>query len=152
MIIKSVDLFAGVGGLRIGLEKALKKLGIKHNCVLYSEINKHCQKTYNDNFPNTKLIEDIKSIKNIKSEIPNHDILLAGFPCQPFSQAGISKRNSLKRKNGFEDKDQGNLFFNILKILNQKKPNIFLLENVQNLINHNKGKTIKIMGKVLDLN
>ena len=65
MIIKSVDLFAGVGGLRIGLEKALKKLGIKHNCVLYSEINKHCQ-TYNDNFPNTKLIEDIKSIKNIE--------------------------------------------------------------------------------------
>ena len=152
MIIKSVDLFAGVGGLRIGLEKALKKLGIKHNCVLYSEINKHCQKTYNDNFPNTKLIEDIKSIKNIKSEIPNHDILLAGFPCQPFSQAGISKRNSLKRKNGFEDKDQGNLFFNILKILNQKKPSIFLLENVQNLINHNKGKTIKIILNLLRKN
>ena len=67
MIIKSVDLFAGVGGLRIGLEKALKKLGIKHNCVLYSEINKHCQKTYNDNFPNTKLIEDIKN------EIPEEE-------------------------------------------------------------------------------
>jgi len=143
MIIKSIDLFAGVGGLRIGLEKALKKLGLKHDCVLYSEINKHCQKTYEKNFLPTKLIEDIKSVKDIKFQIPNHDILLAGFPCQPFSQAGVSLRNSLNRKHGFDDKDQGNLIFNILKILEIKKPRMFLLENVQNLVSHNKGETIK---------
>ena len=148
MIIKSIDLFAGVGGLRIGLEKALKKLGLKHDCVLYSEINKHCQKTYEKNFSPTKLIEDIKSVKDIKFQIPNHDILLAGFPCQPFSQAGVSLRNSLNRKHGFDDKDQGNLFFNILKVLEIKKPQMFLLENVQNLVSHNKGKTIK---KILNL-
>ena len=76
MIIKSIDLFAGVGGLRIGLEKALKKLGLKHDCVLYSEINKHCQKTYEKNFSPTKLIEDIKSVKDIKFQIPNHYIIL----------------------------------------------------------------------------
>jgi len=148
MIIKSIDLFAGVGGLRIGLEKALKKLGLKHDCVLYSEINKHCQKTYEKNFSPTKLIEDIKSVKDIEFQIPNHDILLAGFPCQPFSQAGVSLRNSLNRKHGFDDKDQGNLFFNILKILEKKKPRMFLLENVQNLVSHNKGETIK---KILNL-
>ena len=148
MIIKSIDLFAGVGGLRLGLEKALKKLGLRHECVLYSEINKHCQITYEKNFDPTKLIEDIKSVKDINLQIPNHDILLAGFPCQPFSQAGVSVRNSLKRKHGFEDKDQGNLFFNILKILKKKKPKMFLLENVQNLVTHDKGKTMK---KILSL-
>ena len=148
MIIKSIDLFAGVGGLRLGLEKALKKLGLRHECVLYSEINKHCQITYEKNFDPTKLIEDIKSVKDINLQIPNHDILLAGFPCQPFSQAGVSVRNSLKRKHGFEDKDQGNLFFNILKILKKKKPKMFLLENVQNLVTHDKGKTMK---KILNL-
>ena len=117
MMIKSLDLFAGVGGLRLGLEKTLKKLGLEHKCVLYSEINKDCQKTYEKNFDPTKLIEDIKSVKDVSLQIPNHDILLAGFPCQPFSQAGVSVRNSLKRKHGFEDKDQGNLFFNILILL-----------------------------------
>lgn len=149
MIIKSIDLFAGVGGLRIGLEKALKKLGLKHDCVLYSEINKHCQKTYEKNFSPTKLIEDIKSVKDIKYQIPNHDILLAGFPCQPFSQAGVSKRKSLKRSHGFRDKKQGNLFFDILKILNAKKPAMFLLENVQNLASYNKGKNLKTILKQL---
>ena len=148
MMIKSLDLFAGVGGLRLGLEKTLKKLGLEHKCVLYSEINKDCQKTYEKNFDPTKLIEDIKSVKDVSLQIPNHDILLAGFPCQPFSQAGVSVRNSLKRKHGFEDKDQGNLFFNILKILKKKKPKMFLLENVQNLVTHNKGKTMK---KILSL-
>ena len=142
MIIKSIDLFAGVGGLRLGLEKALKKLGLGHECVLYSEINKHCQKTYEKNFSTTKLIEDIKNVSKIKFDIPDHDILLAGFPCQPFSQAGVSVRKSLNRKHGFSDKKQGDLFFNILEILNTKKPKMFLLENVQNLLSHNNGRTI----------
>ena len=152
MIIKSIDLFAGVGGLRIGLEKALKKLGLKHDCVLYSEINKHCQKTYEKNFSPTKLIEDIKSVKDIKFQIPNHDILLAGFPCQPFSQAGVSLRNSLNRVHGFKDKNQGDLFFNILHILDKKKPETFLLENVQNLVTYNNGRAMNEILRLLRKN
>ena len=150
--IKSIDLFAGVGGLRIGLEKALKKLGFKHECVFYSEIDKNCRKTYEKNFPHTRLIENIKLIKNIKKEVPNHNILLAGFPCQPFSQAGVSKRKSLNRNHGFQDKKQGNLFFNILEILDKKRPDTFLLENVQNLVTYNNGKVMKKILKLLRKN
>ena len=106
--ISSIDLFAGVGGMRISLNKALKKMGLGDDCKLYSEINLYCQQTYDANFPNTPLLKDIKSVKNneIKEKIPDHEILLAGFPCQPFSQAGISVRNNLKRKHGFEDEEQ----------------------------------------------
>jgi len=113
--ISSIDLFAGVGGMRIALAKALKKMGYIDDCKLYSEIDCYSQQTYRENFPMTKLIEDIKSVakKDIDVMIPNHDILLAGFPCQPFSKAGISKRKNLKRAYGFEDKEQGDLFFNI---------------------------------------
>ena len=95
-IISSIDLFAGAGGMRIALDKAIKKLGLKDNCKLYSEINMYCQQTYQANFPNTNLIEDLKTLKKseIKKRIPDHDILLAGFPCQPFSKAGVSKRKS----------------------------------------------------------
>ena len=152
--ISSIDLFAGVGGLRLGLEKALKKLGLKNETVLYSEINKHCQKTYEKNFTHTKLIEDIKSIseKDIRSRIPDHNILLAGFPCQPFSQAGVSLRNSLNRAHGFKDKNQGNLFFSILAILNKKRPETFLLENVQNLVTYNNGKAMSEILKLLRKN
>ena len=152
--ITSIDLFAGVGGMRISLSKALRKLGYIDECKLYSEINSYSQQTYNENFPETKLIEDIKSIdkKNIDQIIPDHDILLAGFPCQPFSSAGISKRKNLKRAYGFEDKDQGDLFFNILDILNIKKPRAFVLENVQNLKNHQGGKLINKILKELRKN
>ena len=152
--ITSIDLFAGVGGMRISLSKALRKLGYIDECKLYSEINSYSQQTYNENFPETKLIENIKSIdkKNIDQIIPDHDILLAGFPCQPFSSAGISKRKNLKRAYGFEDKDQGNLFFNILDILNIKKPRAFVLENVQNLKNHQGGKLINKILKELRKN
>ena len=152
--ITSIDLFAGVGGMRISLSKALRKLGYVDECKLYSEINSYSQQTYNENFPETKLIENIKSIdkKNIDQIIPDHDILLAGFPCQPFSSAGISKRKNLKRAYGFEDKDQGNLFFNILDILNIKKPRAFVLENVQNLKNHQGGKLINKILKELRKN
>ncbi len=152
--ITSIDLFAGVGGMRLALERAIKKLGLNHKCKLYSEINLYSRHTYDENFPNTPLIKDIKSVKSekIKKEIPDHDILLAGFPCQPFSQAGISVRNNLKRKHGFDDEEQGNLFFDILKILDKKKPQAFLLENVANLKIYNKGKALKEMLKCLRKN
>ena len=152
--ISSIDLFAGVGGIRIALNKALNKLGLKDDCRLYSEINLYCQQTYDANFPNTPLLKDIKSIKvnDIKEKIPDHDILLAGFPCQPFSRAGISNRNFLKKAHGFEDKDQGNLFFNILEILNKKKPKAFILENVQHLKNYDNGNALKLILKSLRKN
>lgn len=152
--ITSIDLFAGVGGMRIALNKAFKKLGLKDDCRLYSEINLYCQQTYDANFPNTPLLKDIKSIKvnDIKEKIPDHDILLAGFPCQPFSKAGISNRNFLQRTHGFEDKKQGNLFFNMLNIINKKKPKAFILENVQHLKNYDNGNALKLILKSLRKN
>ncbi len=152
--IRSIDLFAGVGGMRISLKKALRKLSLIEECKLYSEINIYCRQTYDVNFPNTPVINDIKSIKknSINKKIPNHDILLAGFPCQPFSKAGISNRNFLNRNHGFNDKDQGNLFFNILDIINIKKPKAFILENVQHLMNYDGGSAIKLILKLLRKN
>ena len=149
--ITSIDLFAGVGGMRISLSKALKKMGYEDECKLYSEINSYSQQTYEKNFSPTKLIEDIKSIKekDIENAIPDHDILLAGFPCQPFSRAGISKRKNLNRSHGFDDKDQGDLFFNILDIVKVKKPKAFILENVQNLKTYQNGKILDEMIKKL---
>ena len=152
--ISSIDLFAGVGGMRISLNKALKKFGLKDDCKLYSEINLYCRQTYDANFSNTSLLKNIKSVKNdeIGERIPDHDILLAGFPCQPFSKAGVSNRKFLNRNHGFKDKDQGNLFFNILEILNKKKPKAFLLENVQHLKNYDNGNALKLMLKLLRKN
>jgi len=149
--ITSIDLFAGVGGMRISLERALKKFEYIDDCKLYSEINSYSRQTYNANFAETPLIDDIKSVKKdeISSKIPDHDVLLAGFPCQPFSRAGISNRKFLKRAHGFEDKDQGNLFFNILDILKIKKPKAFILENVQNLKTYKNGSVLEEMLKQL---
>lgn len=149
--ITSIDLFAGVGGMRISLQRALNRLHFKDECKLYSEINSYSRQTYDLNFPQTPLIEDIKSVKKneISSKIPDHDILLAGFPCQPFSKAGISSRKFLKRAHGLDDKDQGDLFFNILDILKTKKPKAFILENVQNLKTYQNGKILDEMIKKL---
>lgn len=149
--ITSIDLFAGVGGMRISLQRALNRLHFKDECKLYSEINSYSRKTYDLNFPETPLIEDIKSVRKneISSKIPDHDILLAGFPCQPFSKAGISSRKFLKRAHGLDDKDQGDLFFNILDILKTKKPKAFILENVQNLKTYQNGKILDEMIKKL---
>jgi len=149
--ITSIDLFAGVGGMRISLQRALNRLNFKDECKLYSEINSYSRQTYNLNFPLTPLIEDIKSVKKneISIKIPDHDILLAGFPCQPFSIAGISKRNNLNIAHGFNDKKQGDLFFNILEILKIKKPKAFVLENVQNLKGYQNGKILNKMLKEL---
>lgn len=138
-----IDLFAGIGGTRIAFEET----GCE--CVFSSEWDKYCQKTYSYNF-GTIPYGDITKIN--EKDIPDHDILVAGFPCQPFSIAGVSKKNSLGRVTGFLDKTQGTLFFDVVRILNEKRPKAFLLENVKNLKSHNKGDTWKIiMGSLEEL-
>jgi DNA (cytosine-5)-methyltransferase 1 len=131
---KFIDLFAGIGGTRLGFES------VGAVCVWSSEWDKSAQETYNANF-NHKPAGDITKIKS--SEIPHHDILLAGFPCQPFSLAGVSKKISLGRAHGFHDKTQGNLFFDLARIIHDKKPQAFMLENVKNLLSHDHGRTFQ---------
>lgn len=126
--IKIIDLFAGIGGIRLGFQIASKN---NIECVFTSEWNKYSEQTYLANYPNEKVHGDITQIS--ETEIPDHDILLAGFPCQPFSQAGLKK--------GFSD-TRGTLFFDIERILIAKKPQAFLLENVKQLKGHDKGKTL----------
>jgi DNA (cytosine-5)-methyltransferase 1 len=137
---KFIDLFAGIGGIRAPFEK----LGGK--CVFTSEWDKYCQITYQFNF-GERPFGDITKID--EKDIPDHDILLAGFPCQPFSIAGVSKKNSLGLEHGFKDKKQGNLFFEIARILKEKKPKAFMLENVKNLKSHDGGRTFKIIENTL---
>lgn len=136
-----IDLFAGIGGTRIAFEKTGGK------CVFTSEWDKHSQLTYFANFGEMPH-GDIQAID--EKTIPDHDILLAGFPCQPFSIAGVSKNKSLGRKHGFEHKKQGNLFFDIARILLEKQPKAFLLENVKNLKMHDKGNTFSIITDTLN--
>ena len=117
-----IDLFAGIGGMRIAFEQA------GGHCVYSNEWNKYCQQTYFANFGD----QPDGDITKVDAEtIPNHDILVAGFPCQPFSIAGVSKKQSLGRATGFEDKTQGTLFFDVCRILKAKRPKAFLLENVK---------------------
>ena len=136
-----IDLFAGIGGMRIAFERA------GGHCVYSNEWNKYSQQTYFANF-GEQPEGDITQV--VASSIPDHDILVAGFPCQPFSIAGVSKKNSLGRATGFEDKTQGTLFFDVCRILKEKKPKAFLLENVKNLCSHDKGRTFKIILESLD--
>lgn len=136
-----IDLFAGIGGMRIAYEEAGGK------CVYSNEWNKYCQKTYAANFGETPE-DDITKVD--ENKIPNHDILVAGFPCQPFSIAGVSKKKSLGRATGFEDKTQGTLFFDVCRIIKAKRPKAFMLENVKNLQTHDRGKTFRIIRESLD--
>lgn len=130
-----IDLFAGIGGIRKGFE------AINGKCVFTSEWDKYAQCTYRANFhDNHQIVGDIREVTNL-DDIPAHDVLLAGFPCQPFSIAGVSKKNALGRAHGFEDKTQGTLFFDVLRIIKHHQPKAFLLENVKNLKTHNKGDT-----------
>lgn len=138
---KFIDLFAGIGGFRI----AFHNLGGK--CVFTSEWDMHAQKTYHANFGEVPF-GDITKIN--ENSIPEHDILVAGFPCQPFSIAGVSKKNSLGRSHGFEDETQGTLFFDLKRIIAAKRPKAFLLENVKNLVSHDKGNTFKVIKKTLE--
>ena len=137
---KFIDLFAGIGGFRL----ALQNLGGK--CVFTSEWNHYAQKTYEANFGEVPF-GDITKID--ESEIPDHDILVGGFPCQPFSIAGVSKKNALGRSHGFLDETQGTLFFDIARIIREKRPKAFLLENVKNLVSHDKGNTFKVISETL---
>lgn len=137
-----IDLFAGIGGLRKGFEPFGGK------CIFTSEWNEYAQKTYKANYDcDHDVLGDITKIE--LETIPSHDFLLAGFPCQPFSIAGVSKKNSLNRPHGFCCETQGNLFFEVAKIINYHKPKAFLLENVKNLVNHDKGRTFKIIHQTL---
>lgn len=146
-----IDLFAGIGGFRIALQE------LNGKCVFSSEWDKFAQKTYAANFgevpfgdirefTDPKLVTD----KKLDSLIPDHDVLCAGFPCQPFSLAGVSKKNSLGRSHGFLDETQGTLFFDVARILTVKRPKAFILENVKNLRSHDKGKTYKVIRETLE--
>ncbi|MEY8381306.1 DNA (cytosine-5-)-methyltransferase [Ileibacterium valens] len=135
-----IDLFAGIGGMRLGFEQA------GGSCVYSNEWNKYSQKTYLANFGDWPE-GDITKVD--ARTIPDHDILVAGFPCQPFSIAGVSKKNSLGQATGFEDKTQGTLFFDVCRILKAKRPKAFLLENVKNLKSHQKGETFKVINESL---
>lgn len=137
-----IDLFAGIGGMRIGFE------AIGGKCVFTSEWDRFSQKTYLRNFPDGDdhvFAGDIRPYGEDPTKIPEHDVLLAGFPCQPFSLAGVSKKNSLGRKHGFECEEQGNLFFEIARIISHHQPAAFLLENVKNLKSHDKGRTFEVI-------
>ena len=136
-----IDLFAGIGGMRIAFDRA------GGHCVYSNEWNKYSQLTYFANF-GEQPDGDITKVN--EKDIPNHDILVAGFPCQPFSIAGVSKKNSMGRETGFADKTQGTLFFDVCRILKEKRPKAFMLENVKNLCSHDKGRTFQVIRESLD--
>ena len=139
-----IELFAGIGGFRLGMESN------GGECVFANEWDKHAAKTYSAWFGAKELnTDDLRSL-DFKTEIPDHDLLTAGFPCQPFSLAGVSKKNSLGRAHGFQDANQGNLFLSIAEIARIKRPKIMLLENVKNLKSHDKGTTWKVILESLD--
>jgi DNA (cytosine-5)-methyltransferase 1 len=157
-----IDLFAGIGGIRSGFE------AIGGQCVFTSEWNKHAVRTYKANWycdpQQHQFNEDIRDITqshrtdlsdeeaaaHIRATLPDHDVLLAGFPCQPFSLAGVSKKNALGRAHGFACETQGTLFFDVARIIDAKRPAIFVLENVKNLKSHDKGNTFRIIMETLD--
>lgn len=139
---KFIDLFAGIGGIRLAFE------GIGGQCVFTSEWDSYAQRTYMANFDERYPINgDITQIAT--EEIPDHDVLLAGFPCQPFSIAGVSKKKSLGQAHGFADETQGTLFFDVARIIAAKRPKAFLLENVKNLQSHDKGRTFDVILRTL---
>jgi DNA (cytosine-5)-methyltransferase 1 len=139
-----VDLFAGIGGIRLGFESA------GGTCVFTSEWDKYARLTYETNFPSDADHSFAGDITQVHAqEVPDHDVLLAGFPCQPFSIAGVSKKNALGRPHGFSDATQGTLFFDVARIIEEKRPRAFMLENVRNLVSHDRGRTFEIIQNVL---
>jgi DNA (cytosine-5)-methyltransferase 1 len=137
-----IDLFAGIGGIRTAFER------IGGRCVFTSEWDGYAQKTYARNFSDGHPIAgDITQVE--AADVPDHDVLLAGFPCQPFSIAGVSKKNALGRAHGFACETQGTLFFDVARIIESKQPRAFLLENVKNLLSHDKGRTFDVIRRTL---
>lgn len=139
-----IDLFAGIGGTRLGWES------IGGRCVFTSEWNKYATKTYLENFGEQEghaFAGDITAVN--AEEIPDHEVLLGGFPCQPFSIAGVSKKNALGRPHGFADPTQGTLFFDVKRIIETKRPRAFMLENVRNLKSHDRGRTFAVIMSTL---
>jgi len=139
-----IDLFSGIGGIRLGFEAQ------GGQCVFTSELDKFSQKTYLANFPETNnhtFTGDITKVD--ENSVPEHEILLAGFPCQPFSISGVSKKNAMGKPHGFKCTTQGALFFDVARIIAEKRPKAFLLENVKNLISHDKGNTFKVILQTL---
>jgi DNA (cytosine-5)-methyltransferase 1 len=135
-----IDLFAGIGGTRLAFQQA------GGQCVFSSEWDKYAQRTYVANFGEVPA-GDIRAV--LSDAIPAHDVLVAGFPCQPFSIAGVSKKTALGRPHGFLDETQGTLFHEIARILRDRRPQAFLLENVRNLLHHDQGRTIATITAVL---
>ena len=141
MTFKFIDLFAGIGGFRMALDEA------GGTCVYSNEIDKYACMTYEANFGE----DPYGDITQVRAEdVPAHDILVAGFPCQPFSLAGVVKYQSLGREHGLKDKTKGTLFFDIVRILEHHRPDAFLLENVKNLKSHDKGRTWEIIMGALE--
>lgn len=137
-----IDLFAGIGGLRRGFE------AVGGRCVFTSEWDRFCQETYKANYAcDHEIAGDISGVD--ADSIPDHDVLLAGFPCQPFSIAGVSKKNALNRPHGFRCEAQGTLFFEAARIIEHHRPRAFLLENVKNLVNHDRGHTFSVIMRTL---
>ena len=139
-----VDLFAGIGGFRFGFQP---KGG---TCVWSCEINPHARRTYcaNHEVTDQDIFRDVREAG--PNDVPDHDLLVAGFPCQPFSLAGVSKNNALKRAHGFNDQDRGTMFFQILRLLSTHRPAAFLLENVPNLLRHDEGRTFATVQSLLE--
>jgi len=136
--IRIIDLFSGIGGIRLGVEQACSELKVRAECVFSSEIDKYACRTYSENFSDMP-VGDITQIS--EDDIADHDILLAGFPCQAFSIAGL--------RNGFND-TRGTLFFDVARILKAKKPQSFILENVKGLLNHDGGRTFNTIVETLE--
>ena len=136
-----VDIFAGIGGMRLGFE------AIGGECLFTCEWNKYSQQTYRANFGDEEIAGDIRQIS--PQDVPSHDVLLAGFPCQPFSIAGVSKKNALNAPHGFACEAQGTLFFDLAQFIGYHKPKAFLLENVKNLVSHDKGRTFRTIQSIL---
>lgn len=143
-----IDLFAGIGGIRTAFER------IGGRCVFTSEWDRWAQQTYKANFPDDEYRGDHAFAGDITqvdaASVPDHDVLTGGFPCQPFSIAGVSKKNALGRAHGFADATQGTLFFDVARIIDEKRPAAFLLENVKNLMSHDRGRTFEVIRRTLE--
>jgi len=144
--ISFTDWCCGIGGTRTAILQAARELNIKAKCLLSSDTNKFCKKVYAENY-REQVIDGTANVD--PSSVPTHDLFSAGFPCQPFSIAGVSKKTSLGQKHGFDDKVSGTVFFDLATLIESSQPKAVFLENVKNLASHDKGKTLQTILNVL---